>query len=226
MNDHTTDLFDRLRAACAEDWAAYVDHPFVVQLANGTLPERCFRHYLIQDYVFLIHFSRAWALAVYKADNLADMRAAAGVLHGLMDHEMALHVSYCESWGIGPEQLERTAEARANMAYTRYVLERGLAGDALDLLVALAPCVLGYAEIGRARIDHPDTRLEDNPYRAWLELYADREMQQLAASVAGQMQRLANQRMGEGRFEQLARTFADATRLEIGFWDMGLNRET
>lgn len=226
MNDHTTDLFDRLRAACAEDWAAYVDHPFVVQLAAGTLPEPCFRHYLIQDYLFLIHFSRAWALAVYKADNLADMRAAAGVLHGLMDHEMSLHVSYCESWGISPDQLERTAEARANMAYTRYVLERGLAGDALDLLVALAPCVLGYAEIGRTRIDHPATRLEGNPYRAWLEMYADREMQQLAASVDGQMQRLANQRMGEGRFEQLVRTFADATRLEIGFWDMGLNMET
>lgn len=217
------DLFTRLRTACAEDWAAYIDHPFVEQLAAGTLPERCFRHYLIQDYVFLIHYSRAWALAVYKADNLADMRAAAGLLHGLMDHEMNLHISYCESWGISREQLEQTPEARANMAYTRYVLERGLAGDALDLLVALAPCVLGYAEIGRKRIDHPDTRLDGNPYRAWLEMYADREMQQLAESVAGQMQRLANERMGAGRFDNLVRTFGDATRLEIGFWDMGLS---
>ncbi len=222
----TTDLFTRLRSTCADDWAAYVDHPFVEQLAAGTLPERCFRHYLIQDYLFLIHYSRAWALAVYKADNLADMRAAAGLLNGLLDHEMALHVSYCESWGIDLEQLERTPEARANMAYTRYVLERGLAGDALDLLVALAPCVLGYAEIGRARIAHPATRLEGNPYRAWLEMYADREMQQLAAAVAARMQRLAEQRMGEGRYASLVRTFTDATRLEVGFWDMGLNPDT
>ena len=34
------------------------------------------------------------------------------------------------------------------LAYTRYVLELGLAGDALDLMVALAPCIAGYAEIG------------------------------------------------------------------------------
>ena len=39
----------------------YTGHAFVRQLAAGTLPERCFRHYLIQDYLFLIHFARAGA---------------------------------------------------------------------------------------------------------------------------------------------------------------------
>lgn len=221
----TPDLFSRLRAASSDHWSAYVNHAFVEQLAAGTLPETCFRHYLLQDYVFLIHYSRAWALACYKADNLADMRSAAGLLHGLMDHEMSLHIGYCKRWGISQDQLEQTKETRANMAYTRYVLERGVAGDALDLLVALSPCVLGYAEIGRQRIAHPATRLDGNPYRDWLEMYADQEMQQLAASVAAQMQRLAEQRMGEGRFERLLHTFIDATQLEIGFWDMGLNPE-
>ena len=109
------------------------------------------------------------------------------------------------------------------MAYTRYVLERGMAGDVLDLLVALSPCIMGYAHIGRERMNHPATRLEDNPYRDWLEMYADQEMQQLATAVAAQMQRLAGQRMGAGRFASLRTTFSAATRLEIGFWDMGLN---
>ena len=63
MTDDPTTLFARLRAACTADWEAYTGHAFVRQLAAGTLPEKCFRQYLIQDYLFLIHFARAWALA-------------------------------------------------------------------------------------------------------------------------------------------------------------------
>ncbi len=54
-----TSLFARLKAACADDWQAYAGHAFVKRLADGTLPEACFRHYLGQDYLFLIHLARA-----------------------------------------------------------------------------------------------------------------------------------------------------------------------
>ena len=72
--------WDRWKAAAADEWAAYVDHDFVRQLGAGTLPEPAFRTYLVQDYLFLIQFARAYALATYKSRTLADMRAAqAGV---------------------------------------------------------------------------------------------------------------------------------------------------
>ena len=61
------DLFDRLKAAALPDWNAYVDHRFVRQMGEGTLPEPVFRTYLVQDYLFLIQFARAWALAAYLA---------------------------------------------------------------------------------------------------------------------------------------------------------------
>src|SRR5438132_1306826 len=69
-------LFSRLVRASQDDWRAYVGHEFVLQLANGELPEPCFRRYLIQDYLFLIHFARAWGLAIYKSDTLSEMRRA------------------------------------------------------------------------------------------------------------------------------------------------------
>ena len=48
------DIFDRLKAAAADEWASYVDHDFVRKLGDGTLPEAAFRMYLVQDYLFLI----------------------------------------------------------------------------------------------------------------------------------------------------------------------------
>ncbi|MYE01724.1 MAG: thiaminase II, partial [Alphaproteobacteria bacterium] len=39
-------LFDRLKQAAAADWQAYIGHPFVKAVGDGSLPEACFRHYL------------------------------------------------------------------------------------------------------------------------------------------------------------------------------------
>lgn len=219
----TNTLFGQLRATCRDDWNAYCDHEFVRRIANATLPKACFRHYLEQDYLFLIHFSRAWALAVYKATRLADMRRASATLHALLNQEMDLHVKYCASWGLTEPEMEKISEAKANLAYTRYVLERGLAGDLLDLYVALAPCVIGYAEIGATILTHPATILEGNPYREWIEMYSGTEYQATATAEIAQLDALAAVRMGPGRFDDLVQTFRQATCLEIGFWDMGLH---
>lgn len=215
--------FGRLRRACHDDWQAYVAHPFVAGLADGSLPEAAFRHYLVQDYLFLIHFARAYALAVYKSDNLADMRAAAATVTGLLDVEMKLHVGFCADWGIGEAEMEAAPEAGATMAYTRYVLERGLQGDILDLQAALAPCVIGYGEIGARLAADPATRMDGNPYRAWIEMYAGEEYQEVAAAAITQLDRLAESRLTPAREAGLERTFRQATQLEAAFWQMGLD---
>ena len=217
-------LFARLRAASGDAWRAYVDHEFVARLADGSLPEACFRHYLGQDYLFLIHFARAYGLAVYKADTLADMRAAAGGLSAILDTEMALHVEYCHGWGLDEAAMAALPEATSTMAYTRYVLEAGMQGDLLDLEVALAPCILGYGEIGARLAADPETKRDGNPYGAWVDMYAGAEYQDIARAHAAALDRLWTARAGEGRFAGLTRTFGQATRLEAAFWQMGLDR--
>jgi len=56
--------FDHLKDHCHDDWQAYTRHRFLRELATGMLPKAAFQHYLQQDYLFLIHFARAYALAV------------------------------------------------------------------------------------------------------------------------------------------------------------------
>ena len=135
-------LFRRLRHGCAAEWSAYTWHPFVQGLADGTLPLAAFRRYLIQDYLFLIHFARAKALAVFKAESLDAMREKTATIQALLN-EMQLHIGYCTEWGIPEAEIQATPEAAETVAYTRYVLDRGFAGDILDLEVALAPCTVG-----------------------------------------------------------------------------------
>ncbi|MBO6781776.1 MAG: thiaminase II [Alphaproteobacteria bacterium] len=217
------ELFPRLRDASSKSWSSYVEHAFVAQLANGTLPEASFRHYLGQDYLFLIHFARAYALAAYKADNLAEIRDAAAGMSAIVDTEMALHVDYCAGWGLTEAEMEALPEASANMAYTRYVLEKGAQGDLLDLYVALAPCVIGYGEIGARLAGAPATVREGNPYLSWIEMYGGEEYQDVARAHGTALDRLWRTRAGEARLRMLEKTFEQASRLEADFWQMGLD---
>ena len=216
-------FFARLREAAGDEWRCYVAHPFVQGLGDGTLPAAAFHHYLVQDYLFLIQFARAYGLAAYKADSLAEIREASAGLKALVEVEMDLHRAYCAEWGLDEAALEAVEADGATLAYTAYVLERGLAGDLLDLRVALAPCVVGYGEIGARLAADPATRTNDNPYRPWIEMYAGAEYQALMQAEVAALDALAARRGGHARFAQLAATFRTATRLEAAFWQAGLD---
>lgn len=214
--------FDRLRAAAAVDWQSYVDHDFVRRMGAGTLPQAAFRAYLVQDYLFLIQFARAYALATYKSRALADIKVTQAGLSAILD-EMDLHVRLCGRWGLSPDDIEAAPEHQATVAYTRFVLDCGAAGDLLDLHVALAPCVIGYAEIGRNLAPEGIDALGDHPYREWIAEYAGEAYQGVATAARRHLDDLAARAMTERRFTDLAALFGKASRLEADFWQMGLD---
>src|SRR5258707_4537771 len=116
-------FFERLKTAATAEWRAYTEHPFTNGLADGSLAEAAFRHYLVQDYLFLIEFARAYALCVYKSPKLADMREAAAGLSAILHIEMNLHVKLCAGSGLSPGDLEKAPPAIDMLAYTRYAVD-------------------------------------------------------------------------------------------------------
>jgi len=216
--------FEDLKKSCQNEWQAYIEHGFVQQLGNATLAPEAFQHYLKQDYLFLIQFARAFALAAYKSPTLSDLRQAKEGLQAIVDVELDLHVSYCKEWGISEQELAELPEARATLAYTRYVLDTGNRGDLLDLHVALSPCMVGYGEIANWLNSRAETiRGENNPYDAWIAMYESDEFQEaMRAEISWLNERLAD--VSPARFKELTRIFSDATRLEIDFWEMGLKQ--
>lgn len=215
--------FALMREAAGEAWGDYTRHAFVEGLRDGSLPNEAFLHYLRQDYVFLIHFSRAWALAVVKSETHEEMLGAVATVNALVAEEMQLHVGICEAAGIPQEELFATPERAENLAYTRYVLEAGYSGDLLDLLAALAPCVMGYGEIG-ARLGVEKT---SDTYADWINTYAGEGYQGDCVAVGQLLDGALERRLGKDfenspRFAALCDKFRMATELEVNFWQMGL----
>ena len=54
-------------------WRKNHSHPFVKGIGAGTLDQEKFRFYMIQDYLYLIDYSKLFALGAVKATDLEDM---------------------------------------------------------------------------------------------------------------------------------------------------------
>lgn len=215
--------FARWRAEAGDVWHDYTHHAFVEGMRDGTLPREAFLHYLVQDYVFLVHFSRAWSLAVVKSETIEEMKVCAGTVDALVNHEMALHVKTCAAVGLDEATLFGAPESVENLAYTRYVMDAGLQGDFLDMMATLAPCVMGYGEIG-LRLAAEKT--PDTVYGEWIATYAGEEYQSVCQTVGAMIDAAVARRIGDlataPRETALQQRFTMATSLEVGFWQMGL----
>ncbi|MDV7104768.1 thiaminase II [Vibrio sp. TH_r3] len=216
--------YNDLINACKQEWQTYTEHEFVQQLALGKLNNSAYLHYLKQDFLFLKQYARAYAMAIYKAKTLSEMRMALPTVQALLSTEISHHLTYCQQWGLSEHDMEAEPEAFGTIAYTRYVLDTGMSGDLVDLYTALAPCALGYAEIGRNLLSSTTNNKQNNPYQSWIELYGGEEYQS-SINTAGDYlnELLADIAIDSQRGQQLCEVFKTATRMEIAFWQQSLN---
>jgi thiaminase/transcriptional activator TenA len=210
--------------ACQREWDEYTQHEFVQLLGTGTLNQQAYLHYLKQDFLFLKQYARAYAMAIYKSRTLAEMRSALPSVQALLASEIGHHIEYCRAWGLSEADMEAEPEAFGTVAYTRYVLDTGMSGDLIDLYVALAPCSLGYGQIGLQLQADPTTLSQGNPYQTWIDLYSGDHYQQGMQQSVQQLDGLLSEiDVNSARAAQLCQVFKTATRMEIAFWQQGLD---
>ena len=115
-------MTERLLEATKEIWAGYNEKPFVKGIADGSLDHDKFKYYMIQDYLYLIDYTKVFSIGAAKSTDLAFMRLFAGYTHSILDGEMDIHRAYMERLGITREEAEQTPVALDNLSYTSYML--------------------------------------------------------------------------------------------------------
>ena len=202
---------------------AILAHPFVAGVGAGTLETARFKHYVLQDYVYLIDYSRVLALAAAKAPDLPTMGWFARLLDETLNREMDLHRRYCAQFGIDRSELESTIAAPTTVAYTSYLLRLAHQGSFAELVAGLLPCQWGYWEIG----DHLARQGEpiDAPlYCQWIQMYAAPEFAALADQIRNLANRLGEQ-AGPAELTAMGQAYLTSLRFEYRFWDMAYNLE-
>ena len=211
--------YQTLRHNCPT-WNDYTQHEFVKQLAAGILAADSFRHYLVQDYLYLIHYTRVMALSVYKSDTLAQMRVGQAGINAMLDMEIGMYLDFCRDWNVPLEQVESASESAVTIAYSRYILDAAMTGSLAELYAAIAPCLMGYGEIGKRLKDKGF--VTNNPYQIWIDVFASDEFQAITAQNEAQIDTLlaAPSPAQAAKFQRL---FNTAARMEVNFWQQALD---
>ncbi|GAB7363139.1 hypothetical protein MBLNU230_g3426t2 [Neophaeotheca triangularis] len=201
-------------------WHDYTHHEFVERLGDGTLPREAFKNYMIQDYLYLIQFARANALAGYKAKTINDVAAAAQIVMHTR-HETNLHIAECEQLGLTEEAMQGHEESQACTAYSRYVLDIGQSEDWLALQIAMLPCLLGYGLIAQrlSALQQQDSNSVNNSYLKWIQNYTAEDYTLAMKRGCDLLERHVT-KQSPSRIEELVKIFIHATKMEAGFWDM------
>ena len=202
---------------------AILSHPFVTGIGDGTLDIEKFRFYVLQDYIYLIDYSRVLAMASARAPDLDTMAWFARLLHQTLNTEMELHRGYCAQFGIGDRALEETRAAPTTLAYTSFLLKVAYQGSYQELAAAFLPCLWGYWEI----CDYLARRGEPNDaplYCQWIRTYVSQEYKELAHWARGLADRLA-EAASPDEVSRMEDTYLKSLRYEFLFWDMAYKLE-
>ena len=203
---------------------AILSHPFITGVGDGSLPVERFKHYVMQDYVYLIDYARVLALASARAPDLETMGWFAGLLDETLNTEMALHRSYCAEFGITARELEGIQGAPSTIAYTSFLLKVAHQDSFGELVASLLPCQWGYWEIGE-HLAKQGAPVQAPLYTQWIKMYSSTEFEDLAQKIRSLADRMA-EGVSPAQLAGMEQAYLTSLRFEHRFWDMSYNLES
>lgn len=213
---------------CLEIWSAASPlmraihaHPFNRELAAGTLGRAAFRHYMVQDSLYLQGFARALSIAAAKAPAPAEIEDFARAAQVAIVVERALHADYLGKFGIDPEAAASADHSPACQAYVDFLLARAAIGSFGELAAAILPCFWVYHEVGTGIATQS---APGNFYEAWIKTYTDPDF---AAAVAQMRDHVDKAAAHAGARERglMGKAFLRSTQYEYMFWDSAYRQD-
>jgi thiaminase/transcriptional activator TenA len=201
-------------------WEAQYDHPFVRELAAGTLDPEAFEWWVRQDYRYLLDYARTFSIAGTKVRDEETMAHLLGVAHRILDEEMDLHREFAAEYGLTPEGLEATTKAPTCVAYTNFLVRTAHEGSVGEIAAAVFPCAQGYLDVAERMADLAE---DDHRYTPFIEKYTSEEFREAVAWTRAFVDRCGERFPGE--HDAMREAFLTSARLEHAFWEMAYERE-
>ena len=186
--------------------------PFNTELAAGTLAPERFRFYILQDALYLAQYSRVLALAAAKAPDTASLQAFGHSALGAIAVEQRLHEHYLREFGVDPAAVAAAEPAPDCLAYTSFLLAAAHHEPWPVLVAALLPCFWIYWDVAGAITR---AAAAGNPYRAWIDTYADPAFGEAVERVIGIADAAATPRL----HPFMLAAFRRSAQYEYLFWD-------
>jgi thiaminase/transcriptional activator TenA len=205
---------DWLRARAEPAWAQGVGHRFARELADDTLPDAVYAHYLVQDYVFIDSLARLLGHGVASAPEMAAMSRLAGFLAALTSAENDYFLRAFEALGVA-EATWSAAEPDPVIARFGEVMLGAAREGYPEILAVLLPAEWIYLSWAMA---HKDAAPERFYLAEWIALHTLPEFEAFVNWLREETDRHGPQ-LPPARQERLAELFTEIAELEVAFFD-------
>ena len=180
---------------------------FVKRLMDGTLPHRCFAHYLSQDILYIIDDSRALAVTAARAPDPDELYFFLQLAKDGLDIERDLHDDFLELYAL-PEAKEKSP---AFGAYAAFLLEHAFNSPYPVSAAALLPCFWVYYNTGACILNNT---MDNNPYQKWIDTYSGTEYLGYTRRFIQIIENLG-QKAEPGIRKKMTGVFTEGTRYEL-----------
>lgn len=192
-----------------------LDHPFLRGLTDGTLPEECFEHYVLQDALYLREYARTLSLVGVRSGDEAALVMFDEHSSGAIAVERSLHDGFLKEFGLPGDAVEQTTPAPTTLAYTSFLLRTAALGEYPEALGAVLPCYWIYREVGKTLLEHGSPK---PIYGKWIDTYAGDEFGALVDAVLDLTDRVCED-LDPSRKARVTEAFVTTARYEWMFWD-------
>lgn len=199
-----------------------LEHPFITELAAGTLSRDRFAAYLVQDSLYLREYARVMSLI---ASRLGNPEHAALFLASAMenlDSEKEIHDLYLD--GTGLRDIREPAMSPACLMCSSH-LWRQAAAEPLEIaLASVLPCFVVYDKTGKSVYAAAALSLDSNPYREWISLYGSGSFDDSTARITELCNDAAAASSEEMR-KKMTEAFVTGVKMEWMFWNSAYIKE-
>lgn len=217
------ELSEKLYLSVKDIWDSYNEHPFVKGIEIGNLDIDKFRFYMIQDYLYLLEYSRVFALGIVKARDEEIMRLFAESVNSILNGETNIHKSYMNRLGISKEEVEKAKASIDNISYTNYMLSVAQNQGLLELIVSVLSCSWSYKLIAD-KINERSNAINHEFYGEWVKGYVSEEYAKSNDIIINLVNKLGKNITNE-ELDNLIDIFRNCSRYEYMFWDMAYNKK-
>lgn len=200
-----------LRDENRETWDRAVQHRFVRELCDGTVPDPVMAGYLVQDHRFLDAFLVLLGSAISSADTFAARIRLSQFVGDVAGDENTYFLRSFEALGAPEEARDAVPDTDATRGFTDLFREAAATGSYAAVLGVLAVVEGLYLDWAQRA---PSERPESFVHAGWIELHDNPAFRDLVAFLEGELDRVGPQDA------EVARAFfARAVALELAFFD-------
>jgi thiaminase (transcriptional activator TenA) len=182
-----------------------IEHPFLKELADGSLSKERFDRYLIEDIAYLRAYGEVLTQLAAKAPKPEWKKFLLDGADGCKKEVKHIHETYLD--GKGKEK----APSQANAAYIRFLRDNVEKGSFAEGLAAVLPCYWIYWEVGKTLKARGST---NKKYQLWIDYYSDPNY----ASAVKQVLAMMNEASRGADSKKLVQLFAIGAEHEYQFW--------